>query len=292
MSRVLVLGCHGMLGHKVVQGLRFRHEVAGTMRSVLQRERLTSLFKDTRFYDGVDADDESTVRTCVEDWRPEVIINCIGIIKQLPAGRDPLVAIPINALLPHRLARLAASSGARLIHFSTDCVFSGARGNYREDDIPDPDDLYGRTKLLGEVAGPAALTLRTSVIGRELAQHLGLVDWFLSQKGGRVQGFARAIYTGLTARALTEVVALAIELQPALEGVWQVSSDPISKYDLLNLLNRSYDLGVTIEKDEKFVCDRSLDSTRFRARTNWQPPSWEAMIQGLRDDETLYASSI
>jgi dTDP-4-dehydrorhamnose reductase len=175
------------------------------------------------------------------------------------------------------------------MHISTDCVFSGNRGNYCEDDIPDPTDLYGRSKLLGEVAGPGALTLRTSVIGHELSPHLGLVDWFRSQKNGRVDGFARALYTGLTAQALAEVVAMLVASQSRIEGVWHVSSDAISKYDLLLLINKYCDLAITVEKDEKFVCDRRLDSSRFRAGMQWRPPSWDEMIKGLCGEEGMYA---
>ena len=220
-----------------------------------------------------------------------MVLNCIGIIKQTKAANDPLPAIAINSLFPHQLARLTSMRGARLFHFSTDCVFSGRRGNYVEDDLPDPVDLYGRSKLLGEVDAPGALTLRMSMVGRELRGHLGLIDWFLSQRGRRVSGYARALYSGLTTIATADLVARLIRAHPQLEGVWQVSGEPISKFDLLAIVNRVYALGIEIVRDETFVCDRRLDSSRFRNATGWRPASWEDMIADMHSEEAAYAAA-
>lgn len=289
MTRVLILGATGMLGHKLVQGLRTEFEVAGTVRAADDAATFRPLFGSAPLYADVRADEFSTIERAVDLWRADVVVNCIGLVKQKEAARDPVASIEINSLLPHRLARLAAARGARLIHFSTDCVFSGTRGNYGESDIPDPTDLYGRSKLLGEVDAPGALTLRTSMVGRELRGHVGLVDWFLAQRGSRIRGFARAIYTGLTTLALTELVGRIIASHQDLCGVWQVSSEPISKFALLHLIDKCYGLNVAIERDETFVCDRSLDSSRFRARTGWSPLSWPKMIEDMHAEEALYA---
>jgi dTDP-4-dehydrorhamnose reductase len=224
--------------------------------------------------------------------RPAAVINCVGLIKQLPSAKSPLPAIGINAHFPHRLARLCQATGARLIHISTDCVFSGRRGRYTEDDPSDAEDLYGRTKFLGEVGGPACLTLRTSIIGRELRGQVALLEWFLQQRGRTVKGYARAIYTGVTTRTLAGVMADLLERHPDLSGLWQVASEPISKYELLQLVNRAFGLGATIERDESFVCDRSLDGSRFRQATGWQPPSWPQMVQELADDPTPYGTLV
>jgi len=286
--RVLVLGAAGMLGHKLLQRLRTDHEAAGTIRDAAPNAGLSRALPGVKLYPGVDASDLASLERAVDDWNAQVLVNCIGIIKQSKAASDPLPSIAINSLLPHQLAQIAAARGARLVHFSTDCVFSGRRGNYVEGDEPDPVDLYGRSKLLGEVAAPNALTLRTSIVGRELRGHLGLIDWFLSQRGGRINGYVRALYSGLTTLAAADLVAWLIRAHPALQGLWQVSGEPISKFDLLQIVKRVYRLDIDIAPDEQFVCDRRLDSTRFRQRTGWRPPSWADMIAAMHRDEGMY----
>ena len=288
--RVIVLGATGMLGHKLLQRLRNDHEVAGTIRSSVADAELSRVFQGIKLYPGLEATDLCSLERVIDDWRPQVVLNCIGIIKQTAAASDPLRSIAINSLLPHQLAQITAARGARLIHFSTDCVFSGHRGNYVEDDVPDPVDLYGRSKLLGEVTQQGALTLRTSIVGRELRGHLGLIDWFLSQRGRRVKGYVRAHYSGLTTSALADVIGWLIQTHPKLEGVWQVSGEPITKFDLLRTVNRQYELDIDVAPDESFFCDRRLDSTRFRQQTSWRPPSWEAMIADMYREEAIYAS--
>jgi dTDP-4-dehydrorhamnose reductase len=240
---------------------------------------------------GVDAIDFDSVARAIADVKPDVVINCIGIIKQLKVAKDPIVSLSINSLYPHRLAILCRAAGARMIHISTDCVFSGRKGLYTEDDVSDAEDLYGRTKFLGEVAGPGCLTLRTSIIGRELHSASGLIDWFLSNRGGKIRGFRKAIYTGFTTQALATIVADVIHRHPELSGVWQVSSEPISKFDLLTLVNEVYHAGIEIEPDDTFKCDRSLNSARFRAAVNFRPPSWPEMISEMHCDPLPYSWS-
>jgi dTDP-4-dehydrorhamnose reductase len=288
IMRVLVLGAAGMLGHKLLQRLRAEHEAAGTIRDAAPDAGLSRALPGVKLYPGVDASNLASIERALDDWQAQVVLNCIGIIKQSKAASDPLPSIAINALLPHQLAQMAAARGARLINFSTDCVFSGRRGNYVEDDEPDPVDLYGRSKLLGEVTAPNALTLRTSIVGRELRGHLGLIDWFLSQRGGRINGYTRALYSGLTTLAAADLVAWLIRAHPELQGVWQVSGEPISKFDLLQIVKRVYRVDIDIAPDQQFVCDRRLDSTRFRQRTGWRPPSWEDMIAAMHREEGMY----
>jgi dTDP-4-dehydrorhamnose reductase len=287
--RVIILGATGMLGHKLLQRLRADHDVAGTVRDSAPDVELRRLLPGIKLYSGSDAFDPSSLARAIDDWKPQVIVNSIGIIKQTKMASDPLPSIAINALLPHQLAQMASARGARLVHFSTDCVFSGRRGNYLETDEPDPVDLYGRSKLLGEVSAPNALTLRTSIVGRELRGHLGLIDWFMSQRGGRISGYVRALYSGLTTLAMADLVAWLIAAHPELQGLWQVSAEPISKFDLLTIVKRVYGLDIDIVPDEQFVCDRRLDSTRFRKRTGWRPASWEDMIVAMHRDEAMYA---
>jgi dTDP-4-dehydrorhamnose reductase len=285
--RVLILGVAGMLGHKLYQRLQSDFDVWGTVRRPWSYYESLDLFRRDRIVELVDAGDLATVHQALEDAAAGVVVNCIGIVKQLPEARDPVKSITVNSLFPHQLALRCSQQGARLIQISTDCVFSGRRGMYREDDLPDPEDLYGRTKLLGEVDAPH-LTLRTSIIGREIQGSAGLVEWFLAQRSGLVQGFQRAIYSGLTTIELTEVIRDLVEFHRSLRGLYHVSSEPISKYDLLQLLKMSYRADVEIQPFSEVVIDRTLDGRRFSEETRWQAPSWREMLKRMAEDPTPY----
>jgi dTDP-4-dehydrorhamnose reductase len=287
--RVLVLGAGGMLGHKLMQRLAGDFEVTGTLRGDGEPYRNAKPLAGARLRLGVSADEISSVAAALDETRPDAVLNCIGVVKQRAAAKDPVTAIGLNALFPHKLAELCGGRGARLIHFSTDCVFSGRGGPYAEDAVSDAQDLYGRTKFLGELDRPGCLTLRTSIIGREIAGRQSLVEWFLSQRGGRVKGFANALYTGYTTIAMAGLVAELVGRFPSLEGVWNLASDPISKFDLLRIVNRVYKLGITIDRDETFFCDRRLDGSAFRKRTGHVPVPWEQMIVEMHADPTDYS---
>ena len=282
--KVLILGATGMLGHTLLHDFS-RREGLAVHASARSREGLSRWFPPEiaeRIHTPVDADDFASVARVLEEVRPEVVINCIGVIKQLAAAKDPLACIMINALFPHRLAKACAGIGARLIHISTDCVFSGKKGGYVESDFPDCDDLYGRTKLLGEVDYPHAVTLRTSIIGHELNSSVSLIDWFLAQQG-RVKGFTKAIYSGFPTVEMARIIAEIVIPRPELCGLYHVSSAPISKYDLLVLVRKEYGKTIEIEADDGFVCERSLDSSRFRASTGYVPPPWEEMVKRMHE---------
>jgi dTDP-4-dehydrorhamnose reductase len=288
MTRILVLGGGGMLGHKLVQRLGAHHEVWATFRRFDARLEATGLFDRGRLLDQVDAWSPDSVARAVEAVRPAWAVNCIGLIKQLEEAKDPREAIYLNALWPHLLADSCVSQGVRMLHVSTDCVFSGRRGRYLESDLTDAEDLYGRTKALGEVNRPGCLTLRTSIVGRDLSANVSLIDWFLAHSGGRVRGYARAVYSGLTTEALSREVGHLIGMPSPLEGLYQVSSHPISKFDLLHLVNQAFDAGVAIDRDEEFVSDRSLVSDRFWQAVGREPPSWQAMVVEMARDPTAY----
>lgn len=285
--RILILGGSGMLGHRLWLSLSRQHKTWASLRTPISGFERLGLDPSRACY-GVDARCIESVLQVLAEVRPDVVVNCIGVIKQLRAAKDPRQCIEINALFPHRLHLACQSCGARLIHISTDCVFSGRTGNYMEVDVSDAEDLYGRTKYLGEVQGPGAVTLRTSIVGREFQGCAGLFEWFLGQRGKKVEGFAKAIYTGFTTQVLSDIIAMVIEKHVELEGVWQVSSEPISKYDLLMRLNKRMGLGIEIERDETFVCDRSLNSARFQEATGWRPPSWDAMLDEFVKDQIPY----
>ncbi|MFL6334920.1 MAG: dTDP-4-dehydrorhamnose reductase family protein [Pyrinomonadaceae bacterium] len=287
--RVLILGGSGMLGHKVWQTFAPRFDAYVTFRSAAGADGRAGLFDPERSLGGVSAQDFDSVTRAFAQVRPRAVVNCIGVVKQDAAAKDPLTSISVNSLFPHRLAQLTRAAGARLIHLSTDCVFSGRAGNYSESDRPDAEDLYGRSKLLGEVEGEGALTIRTSMIGRELAGAHGLLEWFLSQEGGRVRGFKRAVFSGFTTGALAELLAQIVSEHADLSGVWHAAAEPVNKFELLSLIKKAYGLNIDIEPDEAFVCDRSLVGTRFREATGFRAPSWPELIRQMREDATPYA---
>lgn len=279
--KVLVLGASGMLGSAV---LRLAHtwpnvEAWGTLRGAGAKRHFDASLHD-RLITGVDADQPDTLTEALARVRPDLVINCVGLIKQLGNAKDPLAAIPLNAVLPHRLARLCALAGARLVHVSTDCVFSGSKGGYVESDLPDATDVYGRTKLLGEVDYPHAITLRTSIIGRELSGANALVDWFLSQTGP-VRGFRRAVFSGLPTVELARVILEYVAPRPELHGVYHVSAAPINKFDLLTLVGKTFGKDTEINPDDAFVIDRSLSSARFSEATGYIAPDWPTLIERL-----------
>jgi|SRR5688572_15015821 len=279
--KVLILGGSGMLGHKLRQILSERFDTWATFRGSPEVET-------PRTITGVSAENFASIENALIKTEPDAVVNCIGIVKQDQAAKDRYQSIAINSLFPHQLARACASRGSRLIHLSTDCVFSGKHGNYKEDDTSDAEDVYGRTKWLGELEYDHCLTIRTSMIGRELKGTHGLIEWFLSQRGKTVRGFKRAIFSGFTTIALSEIIANVLANAHDLHGVWHVAADPINKFDLLSLVKQAFQLDIEIEPDETFVCDRSLDDSRFRARTGFTPPSWQEMIDRFARDTTPY----
>lgn len=282
-QRVLVFGGTGMLGNAVLRyfASRGQHAVAGSVRSAASVARLPPQSRD-RVIAGVDIENFDSIARAFAEFRPSVVINCIGLIKQLADVEDPLIAIPVNSLLPHRLARLSAAAGARLIHISTDCVFSGSRGGYVETDFPDAEDLYGRSKYLGEVDYPNAVTLRTSIIGHELGTAHGLVGWFLAQHGG-IRGYTKAIFSGLPTVELARVMHDFVIPNRALRGVYHVSAAAIDKHSLLRLVAETYAKEIEIAPDDAVMIDRSLDSSRFRAATGYVPPQWDALVAAMRE---------
>jgi dTDP-4-dehydrorhamnose reductase len=280
-TTVLVLGATGMLGNAMLRlfAQSDAHAVWGSARSAASVRALPARLHE-RIVIGADVENADSLARLLDQTRPDVLVNCVGLVKQLAEADDPLQALPINSLLPHRLARLCALSGTRLIHVSTDCVFSGAKGLYREEDVADAQDLYGRSKHLGEVDYPHAITLRTSIIGHELASAHGLVGWFLSQSG-QVRGFTRAVFSGLPTVELARVVRDHVLPRPGLRGLYHVSAAPIDKYELLRLVAEVYGKQIDIVPDDKLVIDRSLDSTRFRQATGYAPPSWPDLVRRM-----------
>lgn len=281
--KVLILGGDGMLGHQLLKTLRASHDVKVTLRQDRPAYAGAALFSPDNAFFGVDVRVSDRLLAVLSEFHPDAVVNAVGIVKQRPEGLDVIPNLEINALLPHRLALICAATGARLIHISTDCVFSGGRGNYHEDDVPDPVDVYGHSKLLGEVRREGVVTLRTSIIGRSLNRNASLVDWFLRQKG-RILGYRKAIFSGFTTEELSRVIAMLLERHPGVSGLYHLSSNAISKHDLLVGLRDRLGRAIDIVPDDSVRIDRSLDSSRFRAQFSYVPPSWDEMLGELADD--------
>jgi dTDP-4-dehydrorhamnose reductase len=276
--KVLVFGASGMIGSAMFRVLSEKKEweVRGTLRSNAWKR----FFPETlagKLIPDVDVERHDALVRVFAQVQPDVVVNCVGLTKHHSEAEDPLLSIPLNALLPHRLADLCAATGSRLVHVSTDCVFSGTRGGYVEDDAPDAVDVYGKSKHLGEVADTHAITLRTSTIGHELQSAYGLLEWFLSQQGS-CKGFSRAIFSGLPNVVFAQLVRDVVIPRPELSGLYHVGAQPIGKYDLLQLIARTYNKPINIERDDKFVIDRSLNTQRFQKATGYIAPGWAELI--------------
>ncbi|AZO91458.1 NAD(P)-dependent oxidoreductase [Stutzerimonas stutzeri] len=281
--KVLVLGVTGMLGSTVFRQFHGNphYEVWGTLRNP-GGARYFSEDMHSSLISNVDVLDQDSLVSVLARVKPDVVINCVGLIKQLADAKDPLSALPINAMLPHRIAKLCTLSGSRLIHISTDCVFSGRKGMYTEEDISDAEDLYGKSKYIGELHDELnAITLRTSIIGHELGSQYSLVDWFLSQNAP-VKGYEKAIFSGLPTAELARVIRDYVIPNPGLHGLYHVSVAPIDKLSLLKMVAKVYEKEIDIIADSQVSIDRSLNSSKFQAATGYVPPSWLELVKSMR----------
>lgn len=286
--KVLIVGGTGMLGHKLLEKLTAEFAVWGTVRANLDKYEKFKIFQSAALFENISVADKDRLCGVLDAVKPDVVINAAGVIKQKAASKDVVQSLEVNSIFPHRLARLTEEFGARLITFGTDCVFSGAEGNYTEEDAPDALDLYGRSKNFGELTEGDCLTLRTSIIGRELLTKHSLAEWFLSNRGGKVKGYARAVFSGFPTVVMAEIVVDIIKNHKNVRGLYHLSAEPINKFDLLGLLKKEYKLDIEIERDESFIIDRSLDSTKFRNETGFRPQSWAEMIERMARDNALY----
>ena len=286
-KRILVLGANGMLGGSLHRYFtNTENNVVGTVRSNEALNQLTSMgFKNV--ISGIDVTDHKILESTICELQPDYVFNCIGLIKQLSQSELPVAAIEINSLLPHKLAEICTKYDSRLIHFSTDCVFSGSTGGYTESSLPDATDLYGRSKLLGEVSYDKHLTLRTSIIGHELNSNISLVDWFLSQSG-TVKGFSKAIFSGLPTFFVAEFLDKYVIHNPNLSGIYHLSAEPIDKYNLLLLIKNKYGIELDVIDSPDLVIDRSLNSDSLRELINFQPPTWPDLIEKMNHEFNNY----
>ena len=290
--KILVLGVTGMLGSAVFRTFQGSgHDVWGTLRKA-QGLKYYSIEAQSHLIQDVDVLDQEVLFALIERIKPDVVINCIGLIKQLACANDPLVILPINSLFPHQLSNMCAFFEARLIHISTDCVFSGKKGFYSEVDLSDAEDLYGKSKFIGEISDkPHAITLRTSIIGHELNSHYALVNWFLSQKK-QVKGYVNAVFSGLPAIELARVMRDYVIPNDHLFGLYHVASNPINKHDLLSLIADVYQKKIEIVPDESLVLDRSLNAERFEAATDYKAPSWAELVKKMRQFREMHEGKL
>ena len=273
-----------MLGHKAfeVLNLNSKYKVFGSLRNANDIKKYYSDSKNSsNIFSNVDALNPESAFNLIEKLNPDIILNCIGIIKQLKEALDPVLSIEINSLFPHKLAKHIKNSKTRLIHISTDCVFSGDRGNYKEDDNSDAKDLYGKSKYLGELINyDNCITLRTSIIGPELKGKVSLLEWFLNQKSP-IKGFTNAIYSGFTTLELINIIESYIIKKPSKNGLYHLSSNPISKYELLKIIAKTYNVKTEIEPDEEFKNNKSLNSDLFKKDFGYIVKPWGQMISEM-----------
>ncbi len=280
---ILVLGVTGMLGCTLFRYFQSLDgvSVSGTMRKMQAPSVLLGGDRAPRILAGVDALRHESLSEALASTKPDVVVNCVGLVKQLQEANDPVTSIQVNALFPHQLQSQCQRSGARLVHISTDCVFAGTRGMYREEDVPDAADLYGRSKLLGEVATEGAITLRTSIIGPEIETEHGLLQWFMSQKGP-VSGYRKAVFSGMPTIELGRVIYERVLPNRGLSGLFHVAAAPIDKYSLLHLINGEYGRRREIRPHDDVRIDRSLDASCFNAATGYHPPDWPTLIKNMK----------
>jgi len=285
--KLLILGADGMLGHKLFQMLGAVYpETYGTITGDATAAPFDQIpfFQTGKVFSNVDTMDFQGLERIVKQVAPDHVVNCLRVATHGSEVAPPVLSITVNALLPHRLAELCDAQGARLIHFSSDCVFDGLRGMYTEEDSPNATHTYGQTRLLGEVHAGNALVLRGSVIGRELEGNSSLLEWLFLQQGKEIKGFTRAIYSGLTSIETANVVQMILDKTPQLTGLYNIASEPINKYDLLKLAAESFGVDVTIHKEDGFSIDRSLNAEKFKAATGYVAPSWASMMKELAEE--------
>ena len=286
---ILILGGSGMLGHQIIKGCINRNLDWHTI--VRSDTKIIDYFGESikdRISKISDIKNIIEISNIINTIKPNYIINCIGVVKQSFLAKNYIESISINSLLPHQLEEICFQNNSKLIHISTDCVFDGLKGNYNESDVSDATDLYGQSKYLGEIQNRSGLTVRTSIIGHEITEQThGLVDWFLGQNDN-VNGFTKAIFSGLTTLELSNVIIDIIIPQNLPGGLYQVASEPINKFELLNIINKVYCKNLTITPKSNLKLDRSLNASNFNTLTGYNCPQWFQLIQEMHEDHIFY----
>jgi dTDP-4-dehydrorhamnose reductase len=284
--RILILGGNGMIGHKMYQILsKFKEDTWVTLRNDLSTYSFSSIYNYEKVIDNIDLTDFNKLSRILNEIKPDIILNASGITIRRGVEKIKSNTILINSALPHFLNEWVSFNNKRLIHFSTDCVFSGKKGDYLDTDIKDAYDLYGSTKSLGEIIDSQfAVTLRGSMIGRELENKTELFEWFLKQKNKKIKGFSEVIYSGITTVKMAEIILTLINNYPNLTGIYNISSKPITKLALLKLCNEYFDVNAIIEMDGSYSSNKNLISEKFFNHIGMKQPNWEDLIKQLKDE--------
>lgn len=276
---VLILGATGLLGNAMFRVLSEKEglRVFGTIRDQRMRQFFSQELSNQLLL-VENLEEQAQLVKLFDTVKPNIVVNCTALSKS--NFQDLIKMVSIFSLLPKRLAYLCRLHGVRLVHISTDCVFSGTHGGYKEDDFPDGEGFYSVAKLLGEVDEPGAITLRTSMIGHELASKNSLLEWFLSQDE-ECRGFPKAIFSGFPAVVLAQIIRDEILPRPDLQGIFHLATRPISKFDLLQAISKKYSLSTRIIPDNSVVIDRSLSADKFKQATGYVPPEWPELIDTM-----------
>ena len=283
MTNIIIIGANGMIGNCLFKylSLKKKYQVYGFVRNKMILNHENKLIDKKKLIE-VQILGNNNFKKVIQDLNPEVIINCAGIVKQNPLIKNIPLTIELNSLFPHNLNLICKELNCRLIQLSTDCVFSGRKGNYKENDYADANDLYGRSKFMGEINDKNCLTIRTSFIGHELKNKWGLLSWFISQEK-KVNGFKNSIYSGLTTLEIAKIIYKFVLPNKEINGLYHIASKPIDKFSLLEIINEIYQKDITIKKDYSLINDKSLDFSKFREVTGYEPIEWAYALKELKN---------
>jgi len=280
--KILILGGNGMIGHKMYQVLSKNYlDTWVLFKKQIDQINFSEIFNKDKVIENFDLIQFDKLKIILDNISPDVIINAAGVTIRRGINDDMYKSILINSALPHFLDNWTKINNKRLIHFSTDCVFSGKKDFYTEASVTDAEDTYGKTKALGEVVSKNSVTLRGSMIGRELENKTELLEWFLNQNKTTVNGYTNVIYSGITTFRMANYVDKIIRDFPDMHGIYNVSSNSITKYELVNLFNSYFNNESSIIPDNSYTSNKDLDSSKFYKDTGLIKPNWKELVEEL-----------
>ncbi len=279
--KILLIGANGLIGYNIFRNL-IKSKEFNIFLLVRSKKNINNFYRSFHFDKLIELKEfknTSLLESFLKELKPSIVLNCAGITKHSPNIKNISEVLYINSIFPRNLSEICSALKIRLIHLSSDCIFSGSSGMYKDKSFPDANDLYGISKALGEIDKENHLTIRTSTIGHEAQTSYGLLNWFLKQK--ECKGYKNAIFSGPTTLELSKILKDLIIPNQHLSGVLNISSDPIDKYSLLKLIKDTYSLDTVINKCSEVRINRSLNSEKFRTMTNYSVKSWGNMIREM-----------